>query len=108
MARTRISCQTESMYSNVRNGGLAAFVTLLFVAAGCSSEVATASQHEALTQKACPGVDLGKDVENCGACGNACSYSGEDGEAVCDDGRCNVRCFGGTILIGGRCIWEAE
>jgi hypothetical protein len=117
--------------------GFAASLMVATFAVGCASEGPPALGEDGLTESACPEgsadtdkdpkngcedrvcraneskcssacTDLAKDVLNCGACGNACTYSGEDGEAYCDQARCAIRCYAGTILIGGRCVWEAD
>jgi hypothetical protein len=44
-------------------------------------------------------VDLKSDVENCGACGTACT-----GTQSCVAGKCATQCPGGGLLCSGACV----
>jgi hypothetical protein len=44
-------------------------------------------------------VDLATDVENCGACGKACT-----GTQVCTAGKCAAQCPAGELMCGSACV----
>lgn len=64
-------------------------------------------------QSCCNGVciDLGEDVNNCGACGNVCDPPGPYEYSACIIGQCNYWCEEGTIRCDGLCTavgWDVN
>jgi len=49
-------------------------------------------------------VDTTNDVNNCNACGAACTSSVTNSQPACEDGGCTFSCSAGTNLCDGACI----
>jgi hypothetical protein len=49
-------------------------------------------------------VDTTSSVNDCDACGNACSTSVVNAQAVCVNGQCGFDCVTGTTLCSGACV----
>jgi len=45
------------------------------------------------------------DLNNCGACGNACPASPANGTEACSGGACGVTCNGASNQCGGQCVF---
>ena len=83
---------------------------LVLVLLGCAVDPTLAPRDCTPGQTApcaCPGVDLMRDVMNCGACGNACPD--RTGAAVsCVSGACRYACHGGRGDCDGDTVNGCE